>query len=115
MPTRFVAFLLRELVIFFSLIGGELALSLVRGVVQEFGNPKSVFYTQARDKAMVGQGIKLLQVAARGLKRFTDPLSMELRLRVSCREEEFLALDRSSAAHKSMVHNIMHRLVQMDG
>ncbi|MEN8142975.1 MAG: hypothetical protein ABFQ82_05190 [Thermodesulfobacteriota bacterium] len=114
MPAKFVAFLLREVVIFLSLVGGELAMTVVRGVVQEFGNPESAFYSKAEDKALVAQGVKLLQVAARGLKRFDDPSAMEVLLMISCREQEFTSLD-NDRKYQAMVNNIMHRLVQLDG
>lgn len=113
MPAKFIVFLLREVVIFLSLVGGELPLSVVRGVVQEFGNPESAFYSKAEDKALISQGVKLLQVAARGMKRFDDPAAMEILLRISCREQEFLALD-NNRKYQNTVNSIMHKLVQLD-
>ena len=115
MSLKFIVFLMRELVIFLSLVGGDLANTVVRGIVQEFGNPESVFYSKAEDKALITQGVKLLQVASRGMKRFGDPSAMEILLSVSCREQEFIGLDNDNSQYKTMVNNIMHRLVQLDG
>ena len=109
MPPRFLVSLLREMVIFFSLIGGKPAKLVVMGIVQEFGNPDSAFYRNAKTKGAIGHGLKLLQVAARGLKRYNDPLSLDLLEMIAGREQEFIALNNNPAYHAT-VEKIMDRL-----
>jgi hypothetical protein len=114
MQMRFLISLMREVVVFCSLIGGRLSQSTVKGVVQEFGNPSSSFYRQADDKSQISQGLKLLQVAARGLKRFKDPHATGLLEDIAHREREFVEL-YDNATHRIIVKKIMERVGNKDG
>jgi len=114
MPLRFLIYLMREMVIFCALIGGRISRFTVSGVVREFGNPTSSFYQKVDDMSHILRGLKLLQVAARGLKRFADPLSADLLQSIASREPEFIAL-YDNPNHRVAVKTIMEQLCRMDG
>lgn len=114
MQMRFLIFLMREVVVFCSLIGGRLSQSTVKGVVREFGNPSSAFYKKVDDKSQISQGLKLLQVAARGLKRFNDPQAASLLEDIAHRESEFIEL-YDNPTHRVIVKKIMERVGNKDG
>lgn len=114
MQMRFLISLMREVVVFCSLIGGRLSQSTVKGVVREFGNPSSPFYRKVDDKAQIFQGLKLLQVAARGLKRFNDPHAASLLEDIAHREREFVEL-YDNPTHRVIVKKIMERVGNKDG
>ncbi len=109
MPLRFLIYLMREMVIFCALIGGRISQSTVRGVVREFGNPDSSFYRKVEDKSQISRGLKLLQVAARGLKRFNDPQFADLLKSIAGREQEFIELD-DNPPHRIFVKQIMEQI-----
>ncbi|NTV13361.1 MAG: hypothetical protein HGA96_05445 [Desulfobulbaceae bacterium] len=113
MRMRFLISLMREVVVFCSLIGGRISQSTVKGVVREFGNPASAFYKKIDDKSHISQGLKLLQVAARGLKRFNDPHSAGLLENISYREKEFVEL-HDNPTHRIIVKKIMARVGKPD-
>ena len=113
MQMRFLISLMRELVVFCSLIGGRISQSTVKGVVREFGNPSSVFYQKADDQNQVSQGLKLLQVAARGLKRFNDPHATDLLDAIAHREREFIEL-YDNPTHQVIVKKILDRFGKPD-
>jgi hypothetical protein len=113
MRLRFLISLMREVVVFCSLIGGRLSESTVKGVVREFGNPSSPFYQRVDDKSQISQGLKLLQVAARGLKRFNDPHSANLLEVIAHREREFVEL-YDNPTHRLIVKKIMERVGNKD-
>jgi hypothetical protein len=108
MQMRFLLSLMREVVVFCSLIGGRISESTVKGVVREFGNPASTFYRHIEDKSQISQGLKLLQVAARGLKRFDDPNAANLLETIADREDEFAELD-DNPTHREIVKKILDR------
>jgi hypothetical protein len=89
---RFLLYLIRELVIFLSLTGGKSAQTIIHGVVEEFGEPRSAYYRDMKNKENLRHSLQLLQVAARGLKRFDDPEGISLLCEISSREQGFLDL-----------------------
>lgn len=113
MQLRFLISLMREVVVFCSLIGGRISQSTVKGVVREFGNPSSMFYRKVDDKSHVTQGLKLLQVAARGLKRFNDANADDLLGAIAHREREFVEL-YDNPTHRQIVKKIMDKVGQPD-
>jgi hypothetical protein len=89
---RFLLYLLREMVIFFSLIGGKTAHAIIRGVVEEFGDPASTYYRNMKNKENLRHSLQLLQIAARSLLRFAELDDMGLLGEVVSREEAFVDL-----------------------
>jgi len=86
---RFLLYLLREMVIFFSLIGGKTAHAIIRGVVLEFGDPSSTYYRKMINKENLRHSLQLLQIAARSLLRFAKLDDMGLLGEIVSREEAF--------------------------
>ncbi len=92
MQPRFLLYLIREMVIFFSLIGGKSAHPIIRGVVLEFGDPSSAYYREMKNKENLRHSLQLLQIAARSLRRFADPQDMKLLWEIVSNEEAFVKL-----------------------
>ncbi len=92
MRPRFLIYLIREMVIFFSLIGGKSAHEIIRGVVLEFGDPASSYYREMKNKENLRHSLQLLQISARSLRRFGDPQDMSLLREVVSNEEAFVQL-----------------------
>ena len=92
MHPRFLLYLIREMVIFFSLIGGKSAHAIIRGVVLEFGDPSSAYYREMKNKENLRHSLQLLQIAARSLRRFTDPQDMNLLWEIVSNEDAFVKL-----------------------
>jgi len=92
MQPRFLLYLIREMVIFFSLIGGKSAHAIIRGVVLEFGDPFSAYYREMKNKENLRHSLQLLQIAARSLRRFSDPQDMNLLWEIVSNEDAFVKL-----------------------
>lgn len=92
MQPRFLLYLIREMVIFFTLVGGKSAHFIIHGVVLEFGNPSSAYYKTMKNKENLRHSLQLLQIAARSLRRFTDPQDMKLLEDIVTREDAFMQL-----------------------
>jgi len=109
MQPRFILYLIRELVIHLSLIGGNSAKLIMRGVVEEFGNPHSSYYQEMRDKDNLRYSLQLLQVAARGLRRFEDPEGARLLDGVLSNQSVFIEL-YSNQDHHNLVDRVMEKI-----
>ena len=92
MQPRFFLYLIREMVIFFSLFGGKSAHTIIRGVVLEFGDPSSAYYKEMKNKENLRHSLQLLQIAARSLRRFGDPRDINLLGEIIGKEDAFLQL-----------------------
>lgn len=92
MQPRFLLYLIREMVIFFSLFGGKSAHTIIRGVVLEFGDPSSAYYREMKNKENLRHSLQLLQIAARSLRRFADPQDMNLLWEIVSNEDAFVKL-----------------------
>ncbi|NTV14809.1 MAG: hypothetical protein HGA96_12905 [Desulfobulbaceae bacterium] len=113
MQPRFLLYLQRELVIFLTLIGGEFALAIVQGVVQEFGNPDSEYYKEMRKKENLRPTLQLLQIATQGLRRFENAQAIAMIDTVLCREKEFVNL-WAEPTHQAYVKTVMERISKPD-
>lgn len=92
MHPRFLLYLIREMVIFFSLFGGKAAHDIIRGVVLEFGDPFSTYYKEMKNKENLRHSLQLLQIASRSLRRFEDPRDMNLLEEIVSNEDGFVKL-----------------------
>jgi hypothetical protein len=92
MQPRFLLYLIREMVIFFSLIGGKSAHAIIRGVVLEFGDPLSAYYREMKNKENLRHSLQLLQIAARSLRRFEDPQDINLLWEIVSNKDAFVQL-----------------------
>ena len=105
-PIRYLTTLQRESVIFCALAGGRTSHQVVLGVVQEYGNPESEVYSLKHSGAEMKSLLQLLQVSARGLKRFSDRADADVLREVTSGRNRFLTLGREPA-HKDMVGRVM--------
>ena len=92
MQPRFLLYLIRELVIFLTMVGGRSAQSIIYGVVEEFGDPHSSYYKRMKNKENLRHSLQLLQVAARGLKTFGDPEANAIFGKIAIKETDFIDL-----------------------
>ena len=111
---RFLLYLLREMVIFFSLIGGKTAHEIIRGVVLEFGDPSSTYYRKMINKENLRHSLQLLQIAARSLLRFAQLEDMSLLGEIVSREDAFVQLydEPDPLHHAQRVMEKIHTEVQ---
>ncbi len=92
MQPRFLLYLIREMVIFFALIGGKSAHTIIRGVVLEFGDPFSAYYREMKNKENLRHSLQLLQIAARSLRRFAVSQDINLLGEIVSNEDAFIQL-----------------------
>ncbi len=84
--------ILREVLIFFTLVGGAALRKVVRDTVEEFGDPESELYQSKNSAVYLKQLLQLLQVGIRCLIIFGDKTDIELLRVIRSREKDFLAL-----------------------
>jgi hypothetical protein len=109
MQPHFLLYLLRELVIFLALVGNDSSRAIIYGLVKEFGNHESAYYTTMKEKGNIRHSLLLLQVATRALKRFSDPQSDDILDEVTRNEEGFVNLfDHPS--HLKNVERVMTKI-----
>ncbi|MFA6464802.1 MAG: hypothetical protein WCT30_03535, partial [Desulfurivibrionaceae bacterium] len=105
-PLHYLTTLERELIIFLSLVGGPVSHKILHGVVKEYGNPESAIYA-ALTSPEEGKGfLQLLQVAVRGLKRFSQMEDLLLFTILTDREPRFLSL-WDDEPHAALVKRVM--------
>jgi hypothetical protein len=68
----------REAYIFFSLVGGKTARSVIRSAVKEYGNSESEIYQLKKSKPHMADLLQLLKVAIRGLGRIGESSDLSL-------------------------------------
>ncbi|MFZ5774600.1 MAG: hypothetical protein ACOY3Z_03845 [Thermodesulfobacteriota bacterium] len=105
-PFHYLITLERELLVFLSLVGGEVARRLVRGLVKEYGNPDSVLYVANTLPEGYRPCLQLLQVALRGLRRFSGEDDLLLRQLIADRRHAFLTLDQGEE-HQTLVQRVL--------
>jgi hypothetical protein len=113
MPPHFLLYLLRELVIFLALVGGDSSQAIIHGLTKDFGNPDSPYYRDMKDKENLRHSLLLLQVAIRALRRFNDPQSTDLFDEIAKTEEMFVGLS-SDPAHRRNVARVMAKINNCD-
>ena len=105
-PRNFSSSLEREACIFLSLIGGPTARKIVRDAVEEYGDPESKIYGLKKSKQAMRSLLPLLQTAARGLVRFSDPEDLPLLEAVGARSTQFKTVV-SNQAFRDLVDRVM--------
>ena len=106
MPLRYITTLERELIIFLSLTGGDIAHKIVRGLTKEYGDPTAAFYLSPKDASHFRPFLQVLQVAARGLRRFSDIKDLNLFQIISDQQTNFTNLSQDKS-HTSLVKRVM--------
>jgi len=111
MQPRFLLYLMREFMIFLALAGGDLAHSVINGVVREFGNPDAPYYKDMKNKENLRHSLQLLQVATRALRRFNNPQADIVFDEIAGQETLFVAL-YDDPSHSDNVRKVMERIRQ---
>jgi len=109
MQPHFLIYLLRELVIFLALIGSDSSRATVYGLIKEFGNPESSYYTEMKEKGNIRHTLLLLQVATRSIQRFSDPQADDILDEITNKEEEFVSLF-NHPSHLTNVERVMNKI-----
>ncbi|HIJ79172.1 MAG: hypothetical protein OEY01_09165 [Desulfobulbaceae bacterium] len=106
MPLRYLTTLERELIIFLSLTGGDIAHKIVRGLTKEYGDPKASLYLAGTDASYFRPFLQVLQVAARGLRRFDETKDLSLFQVIADQQTNFSNLS-ANQAHITLVKRVM--------
>jgi hypothetical protein len=107
MPLPFFISLEREAFIFFSLVGGTSAHSIVLSAVKEYGDPDSVIYHGKQSKNNIEALLKNLRIAIRGLGRVGGPGDLSA-LDEICGNEDRLSDIGKTNRNKLQVNQIMN-------
>ena len=107
MPLPFFISLEREAFIFFSLVGGTSAHSILRSAVKEYGDPDSVIYHRKQSKNNIGILLKNLRIAIRGLGRVGGPGDLSTLYEVCGNEDRLSAIGKTNR-NKLQVNQIMN-------
>jgi hypothetical protein len=107
MPLSFFISLEREAYIFFSLVGGTSAHSIVLSAVKEYGDPDSVIYRGKQSKNNIGALLKNLRIAIRGLGRVGGAGDLSA-LDEICGNEDRLSAIGKTNRNKVQVNQIMN-------
>jgi len=103
--------MLREALIFFTLVGGTGVYKVVRDTVEEFASPDFGLYHSKNSILYLKNLLQLLQVGIRCLAIFGDKKDIELLSAIKIREKEFIALkgvlDLDLSFHKKVVKKLM--------
>jgi len=89
MSFKFLFALEREIYIFLSLVGGDMAHMVIRSAVKEYGDAGSEIYGLPRSIQSAKELILLLQVGVRGLARFKNEGDLVLLDRIIVQEPLF--------------------------
>jgi hypothetical protein len=115
MQPRFLLYLMRELVIFLALTGGELSMMVVNGIVKEFGKPSSKFYKDMKNKKNLKYSLQFLQVAARALRRFNEPQFEAVFEEIASKAVLFVNLAEENPSYATYVTRVLDRIMQPAG
>ncbi|MDM8516683.1 hypothetical protein QUF76_10825 [Desulfobacterales bacterium HSG16] len=92
MPLRYLLSLEREAFIFFSLIGGKTAHSILRSAVRQYGNPDSEIYHMAQSKCHMIMILQHLKVLVRCMGRMKEDTDVRLLEDIQSSEKDFESL-----------------------
>ena len=108
MPLRFLLALEREACIFFSLVEGNTAKSVLRSAARGYGDPDADLYGASQDPSYVPMLLLHLRTIIRALGRLEDPGAVELLTDIRVKEAMFYRLG-SGSQHENLVAKIMER------
>jgi hypothetical protein len=106
METKYLLSLEREIHIFVSLLGGDIARSVLRSALNEYGNPDSEIYHMNTEVAIFESFLLHLKIILRGLGRAGDASDEWIIAHVADRREEFMALC-SENRHAVLVDRVL--------
>ncbi|MGD8242897.1 MAG: hypothetical protein PVF59_08730, partial [Desulfobacterales bacterium] len=96
----------REIHIFVSLLGGDIARSVLRSALNEYGNPDSEIYQMNSEVTIFEAFLLHLKVIFRGLGRAGDVSDEWIIEQAANRREEFMALSTENR-HTVLVDRVL--------
>ena len=106
MNLKYLLSLEREIHIFVALLGGDVARSVLRSAINEYGNPDTELYRLADDMATVEAFLQHLKVLVRGLGRAGEASDEWIIDKVIDRREDFLSFSKENR-HEALVKRVM--------
>jgi len=106
MGLKYLLSLEREIHVFVALLGGDVARSVLRSAMNEYGNPDAEIYRLAEDSATVEAFLQHLKVLVRGLGRSGEPIDERAIDQIVDRREDFLSFSKE-ARHEALVNRVM--------
>jgi hypothetical protein len=106
MGLKYLLSLEREVHVFVALLGGDVARSVLRSALNEYGNPDSEIYRLAEDSPTVEAFLQHLKVLLRGLGRSGEPIDERVINQIIDRRDDFLSFSKESR-HEALVNRIM--------
>jgi hypothetical protein len=102
---RFLFSLEKEILIFFALVGGVTAKSVMRIAMKEYGNPTSEIYNQKYTSMFMPLLLQRLRLVVRGFGRVGEGKDLQLLYRVKESEMDFLQLGKG-------LQNILNQVIE---
>jgi hypothetical protein len=106
MNLKYLLSLEREVHVFVALLGGDVARSIIRSAINEYGNPDAEIYRLADDTAIIEAFLQHLKVLVRGLGRSGEPSDEWVIDKVIDRHDEFLSFSKESR-HEALVNRVL--------
>jgi hypothetical protein len=97
MPVRYLFSLEREVYIFLALIGGSIAVSVIRSALKEYGDPDSDIYRLPESRKNISNLLQLLKVLIRGMGRNGISGDIPLIESIKAKHHEFLTFGKAPA------------------
>jgi hypothetical protein len=94
--TKYLLSLEREIHIFVALLGGDIARSVLRSALNEYGNPESEIYRQMGDGIRFESFLQHLKILFRAIGRAGDTSDLWLITQITERREAFNALSQEN-------------------
>ena len=102
MPLGYLLTLERETYIFFSLVGGAAARTVLRSALWEYGNPDSAIYGMVERPDQMAWLFHLLQVVVRGVGRVGEPIDAAILMEIKTKREGFLSIAKIRGASEQV-------------
>lgn len=96
MPIRYLFSLEREIYIFLALIGGPIAVSVIRSALKEYGDPNSDIYRLPESQKNISNLMQLLKVVIRAMGRTGISNDIPLIEMIKSKRLEFLSFGKTS-------------------
>ena len=106
MNLKYLLSLEREIHVFVALLGGDVARSVLRSAINEYGNPDAEIYRLADDTATIEAFLQHLKVLVRGLGRSGEGSDEWVIDKIIDRREEFLSFSKDNR-HEALVNRVM--------
>ena len=111
MGLKYLLSLEREIHVFVALLGGDVARSILRSAINEYGNPDAEIYRLAEDITTVEAFLQHLKVLVRGLGRSGEASDEWVIEMIIARRDDFLSFSKENR-HEALVKRVMEWAVR---